>query len=183
MEIRRFGPGHRRPEGPPGTAGLTGQVIWSDERANISELAFSRRGVIPPHDNPNTALFIVVSGGGYVQVGDERVRINHGEAVVWPPNIPHGAYTDGAEMRVIVVELTEGLVSLDSLGMLGGLGALLPADVLEGTATELGVDEPSASGTAAAAGASPPTVEPGRGQLAERPPSRDDHDEAEGEPW
>lgn len=184
MEIRRFGPGHRRPEGPPGTAGLTGQVIWSDERANISELAFSRRGVIPPHDNPNTALFIVVSGGGFVQVGDERIRINHGEAVVWPPNIPHGAYTDGVEMRVIVVELTEGLVSLDSLGTLGGLGALLPADVLEGTAADAGTHEPVTGGPEPAGGAAPPpSVEPARGQLAERPPRRDDHDESHGEPW
>lgn len=166
MEIRRFGPGHRRPEGPPGTTGLAGQVIWSDERANVSELAFSRHGLIPPHDNPNTALFIVVSGGGYVQVGDERIRINHGEAVVWPPNVPHGAYTDGVEMRAIVVELTEGLVSLD------GLGALLPASVLEGTATDVATDD-----------VPPRPVEPGRGQLAERPPSRETHNESEGEPW
>ena len=170
MEIRRFGPGHRRPEGPPGTAGLTGQVIWSDERANISELAFSRRGVIPPHDNPNTALFIVVSGGGFVQVGDERIRINHGEAAVWPPNIPHGAYTDGVEMRAIVVELTEGLVSP---------GALLASNVLEGSAVEMDAEGPAASDAAPA----PPPVEPARGQLAERPASRDEHDESHGEPW
>jgi quercetin dioxygenase-like cupin family protein len=183
MEIRRFGPGHRRPEGPAGTAGLTGQVIWSDERANVSELAFSRRAVIPPHENPNTTLFIVVSGGGFVQVGDERIRINHGEAVVWPPNVPHGAYTDGVEMRAIVVELTEGLVSPDSLAALAGLGALLPSAVLEGMATEPGVDEPVA-GTKEGSGApASPTVEPGRGQLAERLPSRDGHDESEGEPW
>ena len=32
IEIRRFGVGHRRPDGPPGTVGLTGQVIHSDGR-------------------------------------------------------------------------------------------------------------------------------------------------------
>ena len=32
IEVRRFGVGHRRPEGPPGTHGLTGQVIHSDGR-------------------------------------------------------------------------------------------------------------------------------------------------------
>src|SRR3954454_11047459 len=106
MEIRRFGPGHRRSEGPPGTTGITGQVIWNDRRANVSELAFSRRAAIAPHENPNTTLFIVVSGGGYVQVGDVRTRINHGEAVVWPAGVPHGAYTDGSEMRAILVELS-----------------------------------------------------------------------------
>ena len=65
------------------------------------------RASIAPHTNPNTSLFIVVSGGGWVQVGEERVRINHGEAVVWPAGVPHGAWTDGSEMRAIVVELPE----------------------------------------------------------------------------
>lgn len=122
MEIRRFGPGYRRPDGPPGTAGMTGQSIWSDERAHISELAFSRHGMITPHSNPNLTLFVVISGGGFVQVGDERQRINHGECVVWPPNVPHGAYTDGVEMRALVIELPEGL----------GEGGTQPAVQVEG---------------------------------------------------
>lgn len=168
MEIRRFGPGHRRPEGPAGTRGLTGQVIWSDRRANVSELAFSRHALVPPHENPNTTLFIVVSGGGFVQVGDERVRVNHGEGVVWPPHVPHGAYTDGSEMRAILVELTEEPIELDGL---------LPGGVLEGTATEL-TNEVTAPASGDAR-----TAQPARGQLAERPPSRGTHDETEGEPW
>jgi quercetin dioxygenase-like cupin family protein len=107
MDIRRFGPGNRRPEGPPGTSGLTGQVIWSDERGHVSELAFSRQGLISLHTNPNTTLFVVVSGGGWVQVGDERGRIAHGEAVLWPAGVAHGAWTDGSEMRAIVIELPQ----------------------------------------------------------------------------
>jgi quercetin dioxygenase-like cupin family protein len=108
MDIRRFGPGRRRPEGPPGATGLAGQVIWSDEQAVVAELAFSRDGGIPPHSNPSTALFIVVSGGGWVQVGEERARVSHGEAVVWPAGVTHGAWTEGSEMRAIVVELPRG---------------------------------------------------------------------------
>src|SRR5690349_13265345 len=172
MEIRRFGPGHRRAEGPPGTSGITGQVIWNDRRANVSELAFSRRAAIAPHDNPNTTLFIVVSGGGFVQVGDERIRINHGEAVVWPAGVPHGAYTDGSDMRVILVELagpnddpTEPLEVIDSGLALDVLDEALPTAPVAGEASAA------------------PNVEPARGRLAKRPPSRDDHDESEGEPW
>jgi quercetin dioxygenase-like cupin family protein len=108
MDIRWFGPGHRRPESAPGTRGLSGQVIWNDERGNVSELAFARDGGIAAHENPNTTLFIVVSGGGWVQVGEERTRVTHGEAVVWPPGVPHGAWTEGTEMRAIVVELPRG---------------------------------------------------------------------------
>lgn len=106
MEIRRFGPGHRRAEGPPGTKGVAGSLLLSDERAVVTEVAFGPYAMIQPHENQeNTALFIVISGGGFVQVGEERARVNHGEAVIWPPGIPHGAYTDGTEMRAIIVEL------------------------------------------------------------------------------
>ena len=55
MEIRRFGVGNRRPDGPPGTTGIAGQVIHSDGRGVVSELAFARRGdhraaLQPEHD-------------------------------------------------------------------------------------------------------------------------------------
>ncbi len=130
MEIRRFGPGHRRAEGPPGTTGLTGQVIHSDERGVISELAFSRHGVITPHSNPNLTYFIVISGGGFVQVGEERLRVNHGEAVVWPPDVLHGAYTEGSEMRAIVVELPDraaGAILLEGAVRQVAAGGATPA--------------------------------------------------------
>lgn len=153
MEIRRFGPGHRRPDGPPGTQGVTGQVIHDDEHALISELAFGRFAMITPHSNPNTTLFVVISGGGYVQVGDERERVNHGEAVVWPAGVVHGAYTDGSEMRAIVIELPRG-----------------EGRLLEGSAT-------------AAEGAAPSDSTRAVGALARRQPLRDEYDSSEGEPW
>jgi quercetin dioxygenase-like cupin family protein len=177
MDIRRFGPGHRRPDGPAGTQGVSGQTIHNDDRAVVSELAFQRYAAITPHSNPNTTLFIVISGGGYVQVGSERTRINHGEAVVWPPEVPHGAYTDGSEMRAIVVELRDA-----------GDGPLL-----EGAAAEIeaaGGDAATGSGAAAseagpgAAGAQRPRpVTRAEGTLAERQQLRDEYDSSEGEPW
>jgi len=105
MEIRRFGVGNRRPDGPSGTTGITGQVIHSDGRGVISELAFARRASIEPHSNPNTTWFIVIEGGGWVQVGDERARVAAGEAVLWPADVIHGAWTELSEMRAFVVEL------------------------------------------------------------------------------
>ena len=112
IEVRRFGVGHRRPDGPPGTTGITGQVIESGPDGVISELAFSRDARITPHTNPNAAWFIVIEGGGWVGVGDERTRVQAGEAVSWPPDVLHGAWTDGTHMRAIVVEFTGPLLSL-----------------------------------------------------------------------
>jgi quercetin dioxygenase-like cupin family protein len=105
IEIRRFGVGHRRPGGPIGSVGLSGQVLHSDGRGNVSELAFARNARTEPHANPNTSLFIVVEGGGWVGVGDERTRIAAGEAAVWPADIPHAAWTEHSEMRALIVEL------------------------------------------------------------------------------
>ena len=158
MEIRRFGPGHRRPEGPPGSQGVTGQVLHDDARGLVAELAFDRHALIAPHSNPDTVLFIVISGGGWVQVGQERARVNHGQAVIWPAGEPHGAYTDGSEMRAIVVEFP-GADDAWARGILEAVGGVVR-----------GVSEA-------------PTAEAAVGRLAPPERTREDHDEREGEPW
>jgi len=107
IEVRRFGVGHRRPDGPPGTVGIEGQVIESRASGSVAELAFGRTARIAPHSNPRTTLFLVIEGGGWVGVGEERTRVTAGEAVVWPPDVLHAAWTDGVPMRAIVVELAE----------------------------------------------------------------------------
>jgi len=104
IEVRRFGVGHRRPDGPPGTAGVTGQPIHADGRGAVTELAFARGARIEPHANPNTSWLIVIEGGGWVGVGDERTRVAAGEAVLWPADLPHAAWTEHSEMRAFVVE-------------------------------------------------------------------------------
>lgn len=152
IEIRRFGVGHRRPDGPPGTVGIEGRVIESRSSGSVSELAFGRQARITPHSNPRTTLFLVIEGGGWVGVGDERTRISAGEAAVWPPDVLHAAWTDGVPMRAIVVELAED-------------PRLLTAEVVEGE-------------TAASA---PRPVSRGEGSLAPRPMRRGAA-AAEGEP-
>jgi quercetin dioxygenase-like cupin family protein len=129
VDILRFGPGFRRRTPPVGTRGLADQIIWSDSRARVTELALSRRAVIGPQTSPDLGLFIVISGGGWVQVGEERSPINHGEAVEWPPGVGHGAWTDGSEMRAILIEL--------------------PDDTLEATGLQLADADASAASTAA----------------------------------
>jgi quercetin dioxygenase-like cupin family protein len=154
MDIRKFGPGNRRADGPLGTQGVGSAVIHHDERALVTELAFSPYAMVAPHSNPNTALFVVISGGGYVQVGDERTRVNHGEAVLWPADVPHGAYTDGTEMRAIVIELP----AENALVLAGEAARVL---------------------TEATGGATRPT----EGGLAPRQKLRSEYDSSEGEPW
>ncbi len=156
IEVRRFGVGHRRPEGPAGTVGLEGQVLHSDARGVISELAFDRAGRIEPHANPNTAWFVVIEGGGWVEVGDERRRVAAGEAVLWPAGVTHGAWTDVSEMRALVVEFA----GADDAHLRG---------ILEGMARALGPGEGDESTRA-------------DGALTPRPTDPQRHDRGQGEP-
>ncbi len=128
MDVVRFGVGHRRPNGPPGTVGVQGQVIHSDDRGVLSELAFARGGTIEPHSNPNLAWFVVIEGGGWVRVGDEQTRVAAGEAVLWPPGVEHSAWTEHGPMRAFVVEFAPGAAG-GVTPVLEGRGVrLLPGD-------------------------------------------------------
>ncbi len=109
IEIRRFGVGHRRPYGPDGSSGAAGQTIHAAEDGVVAEVAFSKGARIEPHSSPDQSWFVVIEGGGWVSVGDERARVAAGEAVLWPPGIEHAAWTDLSEMRAIVVELRSSL--------------------------------------------------------------------------
>ena len=86
IEIRRFGAGHRRPEGPPGTVGVSGQVIHSDSRGVVAELAFGTGARIEPHSNPNTTWFVVIEGGGWVQVADEPASARNFPCAFFTPS-------------------------------------------------------------------------------------------------
>ena len=134
MEIRRFGVGHRRPGGPTGTTGVASQVIHADARGLVSELAFTRRATMEPHSSPNSAWLVVVEGGGWVQVADERARVAAGEAVLWPAGLPHAAWTELSEMRAFIVEFAgaddaaaRGIVDGRALELSAGPAAPDPA--------------------------------------------------------
>lgn len=151
IEIRRFGVGHRRPDGPPGTTGVTGQVIHSDDRGLVSELAFARGARIEPHANPDLTWFVVIEGGGWVGVGEERTRVAAGEAVLWPPDVPHAAWTEHSEMRALVVEFAADVT---------------PAALLEGQASEVAATPAERGIGALRPGSATPRPDPDAGEPA-----------------
>jgi quercetin dioxygenase-like cupin family protein len=105
---------------------VRGQSIHADERGLVAELALERDAAISPHSNPNLAYFLVIEGGGFVRVGDETARVSAGEAVVWPPDVIHGAWTEASPMRAIVVEFAATLADRASERL---LSAVVDADV------------------------------------------------------
>jgi len=161
MEIRRFGAGHRRPDGPPGTRGVEAQPIHGDDHGVIAELALRPNAAIPPHSNPNLTYLLVIEGGGWVAVGEERARVSAGDAILWPPNVAHAAWTESTPMRAIVVEF---VVAADEP----------PVLLLE-----------SAAASAVAPAASGKGPAPADGRLAANPPADppDGRSSPDGEPW
>jgi quercetin dioxygenase-like cupin family protein len=135
IDITRFGVGNRR-AGSPGTHGVASQVIHSDARGTVAELAMERDAAIEPHTSPNSTWFIVIEGGGWVLVGDEKTRIAAGEAAYWPAGQIHGAWTEHSQLRAFMVELA-GADDSDVRGILEGVAyvahpALPPASRGEG---------------------------------------------------
>jgi hypothetical protein len=103
----------------------------------------------------------VIEGGGWVGVGDERTRVAAGEAVLWPADIPHAAWTEHSQMRAVVVEF-------------GGADDSTAAGVLTGTAR--------AVATVARGDTDSGAIDRGEGALAERPTAPGLRDEDAGEP-
>ena len=146
-----------------------------------------------PHSNPNLTYFVVIEGGGFVQVGDERARVAAGEAVVWPPNVVHSAWTEQTPMRALVVEFS--VVGPDLLMIEGG-GPELSVERVEPVETaepaEPSAVRPSADPRGAgsrdpdATEAGSPQVQPkpaGGGLVSETRGRPDDHESPEREPW
>jgi quercetin dioxygenase-like cupin family protein len=156
IDVRRFGVGHRRPQGPDGSERVEGQVIYGDARGVTTELAFARNARLEPHESSSSGWLIVVEGGGWVLVGDERRRVAAGEAVSWPAGVVHAAWTDQSHMRAILVELA----GPDDSAVRG---------ILEGRARLIGPGEARAADRAV-------------GRLAERPAPQLDARDREGEP-
>ena len=118
------------------------------------EVAKARDARIDPHSNPNSTWFIVIEGGGWVLVGDEKTRIAAGEAALWPAGEVHGAWTEHSTLRAFIVEL-------------GGADDSHVRGVVEGVARALGPGEEPAA--------------PAEGALAE-PVRPAEHDPRAGEP-
>jgi hypothetical protein len=120
---------------------------------------------IAPHSNPNLAYFLVIEGGGFVRVGDEQARVAAGEAVVWPPDVVHSAWTEHTPMRAIVVEFAADAGLAEPL-LLDAAVAVIPPEPLVDPSLEPG------SGSGLVGELRPPAVRP-----------LDRHGPVDDEPW
>ncbi len=131
IQVRRFGSENKIPVPRAGVRGLAASVIQLPSRlaASLSPAQFIERyggkpivtelptavvslyfepvGEMDEHAAPFPILFLVISGEGFVRVGgpeSESIKVTVGEAFLWPPNIPHKAWTGEEAMQAITIE-------------------------------------------------------------------------------
>jgi mannose-6-phosphate isomerase-like protein (cupin superfamily) len=87
------------------------QIVW--RFTPKAKMLRSFRGVarltVPPgetnlmHNHPDEEqMYIILSGSGVIQVGDERAEAVAGDVIYLPANIPHGFFNTGKKPAVIL---------------------------------------------------------------------------------
>ncbi len=104
MDIRHFGEGYRRAEPPPNCKNMSARAFFTDAGVIVAELAFQPHGEIWAHSAPHPILFVVIAGQGFVRVGEEESPVHAGDAVVWPANLLHQAWTTEEAMTALAFE-------------------------------------------------------------------------------
>ncbi len=104
MDIRHWGPGQRNTESLPNCINVGGGAFFNDGPVNVAELAFKPGGEVWEHSAPHPILFVVIVGEGFVRVASEETEVRAGDAVVWPPNVLHKAWTTDKSMTALAFE-------------------------------------------------------------------------------
>lgn len=131
QDVRRFGPEVKSPIPNPDAVNVTGVMIQIpshiadqhdaqkvaqkfrgkpiivDHPTVVETMYFDAHSEIAEHDASFPILFMVIHGTGYVRIGgahNEPLAVKPGDALLWPENEPHKAWTDGEPMQAIVVQ-------------------------------------------------------------------------------
>ena len=130
IQSRKFGPDLKAPLPRPGCTGLSACMIQlpADFAAHLPPEEVRRRfdgspiviarhntvvalyldahGEMDEHDAPEPILFMVTSGRGFIRVGGpsgDTLDVTAGDAVLWPANTLHKAWTDDEPLHAIAV--------------------------------------------------------------------------------
>ena len=81
-------------------------LLHAGQQVRITEIALSETALFGPLRSPVDALLIVIEGGGWLALGDERQRVASGEAVALPANLERLLATDGVALRALLAEFS-----------------------------------------------------------------------------
>ena len=106
MRVQRFGPGYRRPERAGDSHGVTSALLHAASGVRVTEIALAERAAFGPLRSSSDALLVVIEGGGWLAVADERQRVAVGESIEIPSGAERLLVTDGVPLRAIFIEFS-----------------------------------------------------------------------------
>ena len=122
MNIRSFGPGHRRADRAAGSQGVLSSAIFSNDIAQIAEFTVTPGGTYGPLRSADDVVLVVIEGGGWVTAHDTRVQLAAGESLHLERLTPYSIAARELPLRAILVELSASSVteSARTIGASGG---------------------------------------------------------------
>jgi quercetin dioxygenase-like cupin family protein len=122
MNIRSFGPGHRRADRAAGSQGVLSSAIFSNDIAQITEFTVTPGGTYGPLRSAGDVVLVVIEGGGWVTAHDTRVQLAAGESLHLERLTPYSIAARELPLRAILVELSTSSVteSARTIGASGG---------------------------------------------------------------
>ncbi len=122
MNIRSFGPGHRRADRAAGSQGVLSSAIFSNDIAQITEFTVTPGGTYGPLRSAGDVVLVVIEGGGWVTAHDTRVQLAAGESLHLERLTPYSITARELPLRAILVELSASSVteSARTIGTSGG---------------------------------------------------------------
>lgn len=122
MNIRSFGPGHRRADRAAGSQGVLSSAIFSNDIAQITEFTVTPGGTYCPLRSAGDVVLVVIEGGGWVTAHDTRVQLAAGESLHLERLTPYSIAARELPLRAILVELSTSSVteSARTIGTSGG---------------------------------------------------------------
>jgi quercetin dioxygenase-like cupin family protein len=72
----------------------------------VTEIALAERAAFGPLRSSSDALLVVIEGGGWLAVADERQRVAVGESIEVPAGAERLLVTDSVPLRAIFIEFS-----------------------------------------------------------------------------
>jgi quercetin dioxygenase-like cupin family protein len=107
LDIRHFGPGHRRNDPPANCKAMYPALIYHDNAIHVMELHFEPGGEMWEHDADHPILFIVINGKGHVRIDGQEAEMQIGEAISWPAGKMHKAWAEDVSFTALAIEYEE----------------------------------------------------------------------------
>ena len=122
MNIRRFGPGHRRADRAAGSIGVLSSAIFSNDIAQVTEFTVTPGGTYGPLRSAGDVVLVVIEGGGWVTARETQVQLAAGESLHLERLTPYSVAARELPLRAILVELAANSVadSARTIGTSGG---------------------------------------------------------------